>query len=188
MPVKVVESVECLPEFKGFDSASDLFRCRVEFLEDFFIMRERRIFGGYYFPLTGAESYKRKSPRIPQFIQNLFSWTRRVIRPAYVLRAHCLPDKAEARGINPVFLDELHGVDDVAFRLRHLFSVFIENCWMSVDCFKRNIFHKFKPGKKHTENPEIKNLACGRNSCGWVKCLEVGCFIGPPKRDKWPEG
>jgi hypothetical protein len=86
-----------------------------------------------------------------------------------------------------VFGDRLDRIDARAEALRHAPAVGREDHRVDVDVLERNVAGELEPHHDHARDPEVEDLARGREEVGRIEGAQLGRVVGPAEHRERPE-
>ena len=81
----------------------------------------------------------------------------------------------------------MQGIDDVAFRLRHLGALLVADQGVDVDRRERHVLHEMQAHHHHPGDPEEDDVEAGDEHVGRIIALHVGVVVGPAQRRERPQ-
>ena len=112
-----------------------------------------------------------------------------LVREAHVLTWCRTVWKEPTKSISTVFLDNIHWVNTVTERFRHLASLLVTDKTVDKDILKWLASCEFQWLEDHTRHPEEDDVVTCYQSWSWEVTFEVFCFhIRPAHSWEWPEG
>ena len=143
-------------------------------------------------PVLGARGlphvHQHEAGGVPEFVGEVARFGDAVLAEPDVLALGGEAQQGEAQGVRAVLVDHLHGVNAVAERLGHPAALFVQDGGEDVDLVKGLFVHELHAGHDHAGDPEVEDLAGGRQDVGRIEVGQFGSLLGPAEGGEGPEG